>query len=60
MEEGLQDAIHDTFREEPPLEDGVVGATSADNPLQVIGPADVGHVGRVTNVLFEFGSCLRK
>lgn len=59
LEEWLKDAIHYTLGQKPPLEDGMVCTTSADDPLQVIGPANVGHVGRVTNVLLEFGS-LRK
>lgn len=60
LEEGFQDAVHDTLGQKPPLEDSVVGATGADNPLQVIGPANVCHMGRVTDVLLEFGSCLKK
>lgn len=38
----------------------MVSTTGADDPLQVIGPADVSDVGRVTDVLLEFGSCFRK
>ena len=60
LEEGLQDAVHDAFWQEPPLEDGVVGAAGADDPLQVIGPADVRHVSRVADVLLKFSPCLRK
>lgn len=60
LEEGLQDAVHDTLGQKPPLEDSMVGTTSADNPLQVVGPADIGYMGGVANVLLEFGSCLRK
>lgn len=57
LEEGLQDTVHDALWQESPLEDSVVGTARADDPLQVIGPANVCHVGRVANVLFEFGSC---
>lgn len=57
LEEGLQDAVHDALWQEPPLEDSVVSATSTDDPLQVVGPANICHMGRMTNVLFEFGSC---
>lgn len=38
----------------------MVGTTGADDPLQVIRPANVGYVGRVTDVLLKFGSCFRK
>lgn len=60
LEEGLQNAIHDSFRKEPPLKHGMVGPAGTDDPLQVVGPANIRHMGRVTNVLFEFGPCVKK
>lgn len=60
LEEWLQNAIHYTLGQKPPLEDGMVGATCADDPLQVVGPANVRHVGGVTNVLLKFGSLRKK
>lgn len=60
MEERLQDAVHDALGKKPPLEDSMVGTTGADDPLQVVGPANICHMGRVTDVLLEFGSCLMK
>lgn len=59
LEEGLQDAVHHTLGQEPPLEDGVVGAAGADDPLQVVGPTDICNVGGVADVLLEFGACMR-
>ena len=60
LQEGLQNAIHHALWQEPPLEDSVIGAAGADDPLQVVGPANICHMGRVTNVLLEFSSCWRK
>lgn len=60
MKKRLQNTAHYTFRKEPPLEDCVVGATGTDDPLEVIRPAYIGHVGRVTDVLLKLGPCVRK
>lgn len=56
LKERLQDAVHYALRQKPPLEDSMVGAACADDPLQVVGPTNVGYMSRVTNVLLEFGS----
>lgn len=45
LEEGFKDAVHDALWQEPPLEDGVVSSASTDDPLQVVGPANVCHMG---------------
>lgn len=37
----------------------MVGTAGADDPLEVVGPADVGNVRRVANVLLEFGTWFR-
>lgn len=38
----------------------MVGTASADNPLKVVGPTDIGHMGRMANVLLKFGGCFRR
>ena len=60
LQQRLQDPVHDPLRQEPPLEDGVIGPPGAEDPLQVTGPADVGHMGRVADVLLKLGPWRRQ
>ena len=44
------------FREEPPLEHGVVCSADRHHPSLVLGEPDVGDVGRVAGVLAILGA----
>lgn len=52
----FQHAVADTFWNKPPLEHGMVGPTSAQHPLEVVGPADICDMCRMAHVLSKFGS----
>lgn len=54
---GFQQVVANTFWNEPPLENWVVGSSCAQYPLEVMGPADIRDMCRMAYVFSKFGSC---